>query len=67
MKDEEFEKITRVKLLPLMKNIEKIRVGVTGEIFTSKKEKFLIQNVIKYHPNVKFDLFTNGILGDKKS
>lgn len=66
LKDEEFEKITRIKLLPLLKDIEKIRVGVTGEIFTSKKEKFLIQNVIKYHPYVKFDLFTNGILGDKK-
>ena len=66
IKDDEFERYIKIKLIPLLKEAQTVRIGVTGETFTSKKEKMFIEKITKFYPNIKFDLFTNGILGDKK-
>lgn len=52
--------------LPIFKDAKIVRFGCSGEPFFSLKEKLLIKSVAENYPDIKFDIHTNGILGNEK-
>lgn len=65
--DEEFISKIDSCFLPIMKNAEFIRFGCSGEPFASLKEKELIKRITETYPNIKIQIFTNGILGNEET
>lgn len=60
--EEHFEDI----IVPILKNAELVNVTASGEIFASNYAKNLVQRIGKIYPNLKFYIYTNGILCDEK-
>ncbi len=65
--DEEFISKIDTSFLPIFKNAEFVRFGCSGEPFASKKEKELIKRILENYPDIKIQIFTNGILGNKET
>ena len=53
-------------IVPLLKNASLVNVTASGEIFASNYAKGLTQRITKIYPDLKFYIYTNGILCDEK-
>jgi radical SAM protein with 4Fe4S-binding SPASM domain len=53
-------------ILPILKNAKLVNVSASGEIFASNYAKDLIHRIVKVYPDLKFYVYTNGILCDEK-
>lgn len=53
--------------IPMLQNTEKVTLNGAGEVFASKFCKLLIQKATAKYPNLKFDIFTNGLLCNAKT
>ena len=52
--------------LPIFKDAQIVRFGCSGESLSSQKERELIKAVAKKYPQIKFQIHTNGVLGNKR-
>ena len=55
------------KILPFLKNAEKIYLNGAGEVFFSMHTKYLIKRANELYPNLKYDLVTNGFLCNREN
>ncbi len=53
-------------IIPLLKNAKLVNVTASGEIFASAHAKKLTQKISAAYPDIKFYIYTNGILCDEK-
>lgn len=67
LSDKEFIKKIDSVFLPIMKDAEFIRFGCSGEPFASTKEKELISRIINKYPQIKVQIFTNGLLANEQT
>jgi molybdenum cofactor biosynthesis enzyme MoaA len=68
--EEDFEKKKEIfdkKIVPIFETnpIERVFLNGCGEVFVSNISLYVIEQIIKKFPNVKFDIITNGILFNK--
>lgn len=61
-KNEEYDKLIKSKLLPVLNDTKRVLLNAAGEPFASKHTKKLIGEISKKYKNIKFDFFTNGTL-----
>lgn len=54
------------KIFPLLKDVETIELSTSGDVFASKNGINLINHVTNNHPNIMFQIDTNGILLTKE-
>ena len=50
------------KFIPFLKNAQLVCMNGSGEAFASVHSRLLIKKIIEVYPNIKFSIFTNGIL-----
>lgn len=48
--------------LPMLKDTELVTINAHGDAFGSRHSRLLIKEIKKAYPNIKFEIFTNGIL-----
>ncbi|MBQ2645579.1 SPASM domain-containing protein [bacterium] len=51
--------------LPLLKDTEIVVTNAHGDAFGSRHSRYLIKRIHEIYPNIKFEIFTNGILFNK--
>ena len=54
------------KLLKILKNAKLLNPCCGGEFFVSSKSQKLVKEAIKIYPDLKYNIFTNGIFCDEK-
>lgn len=53
--------------IPMLENVEIVTLNGAGELFASKFCKQLIQKATEKYKQIKFDIFTNGLLCNEKN
>ncbi|MBQ2645028.1 radical SAM protein, partial [bacterium] len=69
-KDEELKYLNEqieTLFLPLLKSAKIVKINSHGDAFGSRHSRLLIKRVHETYPNIKFEIFTNGILANKKN
>jgi len=57
-----YDEVYLPKVLEIAKNSETVSLSLSGEPLFARHSKHLIQELMNKYPNIKFNLFTNGML-----
>lgn len=64
---EKLNKLADENLIPLFQSAEKIVLSGAGEAFYSKHSRYLINKLTKMYPEMKFEIYTNGLLCNEEN
>lgn len=64
---EKWNSVIDSHLLPLLSNAEILSLNGAGEMFDSSHSMFLVSKIIEKYPNIKFEIYTNGINCSKEN